>query len=130
MGNLREALKVFKRIHNKYPDNREALTFLIATCRDIGIPYDEYNQKLNKLEREVEFVNFSKYHLRMNMTTIIIQIQSMLIILWVIIRAKMVKYFNLVDFRQYAFKSNHVSQPKTSSSKFLQFEHSPEELLP
>jgi hypothetical protein len=55
MGNLREALKAFKRIVNKFPDNREALTFLIATCRDIGIPYDEYNQKLNKLEREVEY---------------------------------------------------------------------------
>jgi hypothetical protein len=52
MGNLREALKAFKRVHNKYPENREALTFLIATCRDLGIPYDEYNQRLNKLERE------------------------------------------------------------------------------
>lgn len=27
--------------------------FLIATCRDIGIGYEEYNQKLMKLEREV-----------------------------------------------------------------------------
>ena len=66
----------------------------------------------------------------MNMITITTPLQFMLIIQWVTIKAKMVKLFNTVDFRQYAFKSNHVSQPKTTSSKFLQFEHSPEELLP
>jgi hypothetical protein len=42
----------------------------------------------------------------------------------------MVNLINIVDFRQYAFKSNQVGQPKMASSKFLQFEHSPEELLP
>ena len=56
MGNYREALRAFKRIHEKYPDNREALTFLIAACKDLGIPFDEYNQRLVKLEREVIFI--------------------------------------------------------------------------
>jgi hypothetical protein len=31
-----------------------ALTFLIATYKDLGLNYDEYNQKLLKLEREVK----------------------------------------------------------------------------
>jgi hypothetical protein len=53
LGNYKEAFRAFKRIHNKYPDNKEALLFLIATCRDIGIGYEEYNQKLLRLERDV-----------------------------------------------------------------------------
>src|ERR1700712_3457976 len=44
LGNYREAIRAFKKIHAKYPDNREALTFLIATCKELGINYDEYNQ--------------------------------------------------------------------------------------
>lgn len=53
LGNYREAIRNFKRIHEKYPDSREALTFLIAVCKDINVPYEEFNQKLVKLEREV-----------------------------------------------------------------------------
>lgn len=62
LGNYKEAFRAFKRIHNKYPDNKEALLFLIATCRDIGIGYEEYNQKLLKLEREVLSIkNYFKF---------------------------------------------------------------------
>jgi hypothetical protein len=56
MGKYRDALKSFKKIHFKYPDNREALTFLIATARELGVSYEEYNQKLLKLEREVKLI--------------------------------------------------------------------------
>ena len=54
-------MRVYKRINLKHPDNREgnlysnlALTLLIANSKELGLPYDEYNQKLQKLEREVE----------------------------------------------------------------------------
>jgi hypothetical protein len=65
----------------------------------------------------------------MNMIITIIQHLD-IIIQWVTIKAKMVYFINIVDYRQYAFKSNQIAQPKTASSRFLQFEHSPEELLP
>jgi intraflagellar transport protein 88 len=53
LGNYKDAFKAFKKIHNKFPENKEALTFLIATCKDLGLSYEEFNQKLIKLEREV-----------------------------------------------------------------------------
>lgn len=39
-------------MHQKYPDNKEALTYLISVCRDLNLPFEEYYQRLNKLERE------------------------------------------------------------------------------
>jgi len=56
LGNYKEAFNALKRIHNKYPDNKEALLILIAACRGNGTRYEEYNQKLLKLEREVKFI--------------------------------------------------------------------------
>jgi hypothetical protein len=53
LGDYKQAYKAFKKIHNKYPENREALTFLIASCKDLGLSHDEYHQKLLKIEREV-----------------------------------------------------------------------------
>lgn len=52
LGNNREAFKVFRRLHNKYPDNKEVLNFLINISKDLNLPYEEYYQKLNRFERD------------------------------------------------------------------------------
>lgn len=53
LGNNREAYKIFRRIHNKYPDNKEALSNLIAACRELNLPYDEYHQRMREIDDEI-----------------------------------------------------------------------------
>ena len=52
LSRYRESFRAFKKIHNKYPDNKEALTFLIANARELGLPYEEYMAKLNKIDQD------------------------------------------------------------------------------
>lgn len=52
LSRYRESYKAFKKIHNKYPDNKEALTFLIANARELNLPYEEYMTKLNKIDQD------------------------------------------------------------------------------
>ena len=61
LGNNREAFKVYRRIHNKYPENREALTYLISICKELNLPVDEYYQKLNKFDREAMLSGEGQY---------------------------------------------------------------------
>ena len=42
------------------------MLYLIATCIDNGTRYEEYNQKLLKLEREVKFIFIYKRNLVIN----------------------------------------------------------------
>lgn len=53
LGNNKEAYKVFRRVHNKFPEHKEALNYLIAVCKDLNLPFDIYYQKLNKLRGDV-----------------------------------------------------------------------------
>ena len=52
LSRYRESFRVFKRIHNKFPDNKEALTFLIANARELNLPYEEYMNQLNKIDQD------------------------------------------------------------------------------
>lgn len=52
LGNNREAFRALRGIHLKYPDNRETLTYLIAVCKELNLPYEEYYQKISRLEKE------------------------------------------------------------------------------
>lgn len=38
-------------IHDAFPENVECLSYLVALCRDLGRNYQEYENKLVKLER-------------------------------------------------------------------------------
>jgi intraflagellar transport protein 88 len=51
MGSFQKALQLYEEIHQQYPDNLECLRYLVAICRDLGQRYDQYEEKLHKLER-------------------------------------------------------------------------------
>ena len=51
MGAYQKALQLYEEIHNEWPDNVECLGYLVALCRDLGLPYSHYQAKLGKLER-------------------------------------------------------------------------------
>jgi intraflagellar transport protein 88 len=52
LGRFPESFKAFKKIHNKYPDNKEALTFLIENARQLNLPYNDYVKELNRIDQE------------------------------------------------------------------------------
>lgn len=51
LGDYNKALELYQDIHEKHPENVEALQYLEALCRDLGRPHDEYSRKLEKLRR-------------------------------------------------------------------------------
>jgi intraflagellar transport protein 88 len=53
LGNYNTALELYQEIHEKHPENVEALQYLEALCRDLGRPHDEYSRKLEKLRRSM-----------------------------------------------------------------------------
>jgi len=101
------------------------LTFLIATCKDLGLSYDEYNQKLIKLEwvqismgNNVYTYYGDGYALEESSNNFIQQ------------------QFNRdykgeeVDFSKYSSKNNPNKSSNKSTNKLIQFEQRTEELLP
>jgi len=125
LGQYRDAIQAFKKIHNKYPDNREALTFLIATCKELGISYDEYNQKIIKLEREqISMGNpdYENYYGNSNQDNSY-EGNNML-------HQEINRDYKgeEVDFSQYSTKN--VPKNNKPVNKFMQFEQKTEELLP
>ena len=52
LGKFKESFKVFRKIHNKYPDNKEALMYLIANAKQLNLPFDEYAKEMSKLDNE------------------------------------------------------------------------------
>ncbi|CAG9465875.1 unnamed protein product [Pedinophyceae sp. YPF-701] len=46
------ALRKYKAVHKKHPDNRECLAFVVQLCRDLGHPQEEreYSAKLERLD--------------------------------------------------------------------------------
>ncbi len=53
MGNYSKALQLYEQIHEEYPDNIECLRYLVAICKDLDRPYEEHQQKLVKLDRQM-----------------------------------------------------------------------------
>lgn len=53
LGDFNKALELYQDIHEKHPENVEALQYLEALCRDLGRPHDEYSRKLEKLRRSM-----------------------------------------------------------------------------
>jgi len=53
MAAYQKALDLYEQIHKEYPDNVECLRYLVALCRDMGRPYEEFQAELSKLERNV-----------------------------------------------------------------------------
>uniref|UniRef100_A0A7R9U8S4 Uncharacterized protein n=1 Tax=Pinguiococcus pyrenoidosus TaxID=172671 RepID=A0A7R9U8S4_9STRA len=51
MGNYQRALQLYEELHEEYPENLECLRYIVAILKDMGRPYDEYQQKLNRLDR-------------------------------------------------------------------------------
>jgi len=51
MHNYQKALDLYEQIHTEHPENLECLRYLVAICKDLGRPYDFYQQKLSRLER-------------------------------------------------------------------------------
>jgi intraflagellar transport protein 88 len=52
LGRFRESFKVFRRIHAKYPDNKEALMYLIANAKQLNLPFEEYAKEMSRLDQE------------------------------------------------------------------------------
>ena len=44
---------MYEQIHKEYPQNLECLRYLVAICKELGMPYDEHENHLRKLERQV-----------------------------------------------------------------------------
>ena len=54
-GNYQSAFEAYKRIHRTFPDDVEALRFLVRICTDRGLPEArEYMAELQKIERAKE----------------------------------------------------------------------------
>ncbi|KAG5187580.1 intraflagellar transport particle protein [Tribonema minus] len=51
MGAFQRALDLYERIHAEHPDNLECLRYLVAMCKDLGRPYEQYQAKLARLDR-------------------------------------------------------------------------------
>mmetsp|Transcript_16116 Transcript_16116/g.49261 ORF Transcript_16116/g.49261 Transcript_16116/m.49261 type:complete len:546 (+) Transcript_16116:426-2063(+) len=51
MGNYPRALQLYEALHDEYPDNLECLRYIVAILKDMGRPYNEYQEKLNRLDR-------------------------------------------------------------------------------
>ena len=51
MGNYVKAAELYKGIHQEFPKNIECLRYLVALCRDMDTPYEQYQMELSKLER-------------------------------------------------------------------------------
>ena len=51
MGNYVKAAELYKDIHKEFPQNIECLRYLVALCRDMDTPYEQYQIELSKLER-------------------------------------------------------------------------------
>lgn len=52
MREYERALELYKTIHEEFPDNMECLSYIVAICRDVGRPFQEYEDRLVRLERE------------------------------------------------------------------------------
>ena len=52
LGRFRESFKVFRKIHSKYPDNKEALMYLIANAKQLNLPYEDYAKEMSRLDQE------------------------------------------------------------------------------
>ena len=129
LGRYPESFRAFKKIHNKYPDNKEALTFLIENARQLNIPFDEYVKELNKIDQEqmalegygnqaYDYGSYGEYYGAQNP----IQQQR--------------EYENsnykgeMVDFAKYS--SKNYKPPGKETNQFMKFNNnqSPDELLP
>lgn len=121
LGNTKEALRVFRRIHNKYPENREALTYLIAVCRELNLPYDDYYQKMNKFDRDsmlsdsnMEYGQPIEFGGRPYGAASSSNYKG-----------------EEVNFSQYSKQSTgNVTQNQTKNSSFMKFQTSADDLLP
>ncbi len=51
IGNYEKSLKLYKDIHQQNPENEECIKFLVLMCKEMGIPYEEYQQQLKRIER-------------------------------------------------------------------------------
>jgi tetratricopeptide (TPR) repeat protein len=51
LGSYQKALELYENIHKEYPQNLECLRYLVAICKELGMPYDEHERILRKLER-------------------------------------------------------------------------------
>jgi intraflagellar transport protein 88 len=50
-GNYQKAVDVYRKVHEKFPENEDCLRYLIRICTDLGLPAaKDYSLKLAKLE--------------------------------------------------------------------------------
>jgi hypothetical protein len=54
MNLFNEALKVYEEIHNDHSDNIDCLRGLVQIRKELGMPYQQYSEKLMVLDREEE----------------------------------------------------------------------------
>merc|ERR1719238_830441 len=51
MGSYQRALELYEQIHEEHPDNQECLRYLVGISKELGQPFDAYQEKLSKLDR-------------------------------------------------------------------------------
>ena len=53
IGNFHQALEKYRQTHEKFPESREVLQYLIRLCKDMNMEKDlkEYESKLKKLDK-------------------------------------------------------------------------------
>ena len=54
MNLFNEALKVYEEIHNDHSDNIDCLRGLVQIRKELGMPYQQFSEKLMVLDREEE----------------------------------------------------------------------------
>ena len=51
MENYEKALKLYEEINTEDPNNVECLRFLVQLCKEMNLPYEQYQATLNRLQR-------------------------------------------------------------------------------
>mmetsp|Transcript_22133 Transcript_22133/g.71350 ORF Transcript_22133/g.71350 Transcript_22133/m.71350 type:complete len:395 (-) Transcript_22133:378-1562(-) len=59
MGDISRALKLYRQVYSKHPENAECLRYLIAICKDLGYSCEQYQSKLANIERVGDEVDSS-----------------------------------------------------------------------
>ncbi len=51
IGDFVRALEMYQRIHAEHPEDADCLRYLVTLCRDLGRPWEGYQQRLLQLEQ-------------------------------------------------------------------------------
>ena len=130
LGPFGESFKVFRRIHAKYPDNKEALMYLIANAKQLNLPFEEYAKEMSRLDQEQVNLDYQQGY--GNSASLVME-QVKIIMKGIHNHNKLPNYQGeMVDFSKNSSKGGGNKGQIAKGNDLLKFNNaqSPEDLLP